>query len=78
MDTILFNGRIATLDPALPSATAVAIDNGAFVAVDDDQAIMAQRDAKTTVIDCKGRTIITGLNDSHTHLIRGGRRDRFP
>jgi len=72
MDTILFNGRVATLDPAIPSATALAIDDGAFVAVGDDRTVMARRGAKTTVIDCNKRTIIPGLINSHTHLIRGG------
>src|SRR6266568_1176630 len=32
-DTILFNGRITTLDPSNPTATAVAIDKGLLVAV---------------------------------------------
>ena len=36
IDTILFNGRITTLDPAHPSATAVAINKGLFSAVGDD------------------------------------------
>jgi len=71
-DVILFNGRIATLDPANPSATAVAIKNGLFTAVSNDRAIMARRELKTVAIDLKGRTVIPGLNDSHTHLIRGG------
>ena len=33
---------------------------------------MQLRGPKTTVIDASGRTIIPGLNDSHTHVIRGG------
>jgi len=72
MDTILFNGGIATLDPAKPAATAVAIDNGLFAAVGNDREMMTLREAKTSVIDLKGRTVVPGLNDSHTHLIRGG------
>jgi len=32
-DTILFNGRITTLEPSNPTATAVAIDKGLLVAV---------------------------------------------
>src|SRR5262252_3636100 len=72
MDIILFNGRITTPDSANTSATAVAIDNGLFAAVGTDREIMARRDAKTSVIDLNGRTVIPGLNDSHTHLIRGG------
>ena len=40
--TILMNGKIATLDPAKPRATAVAIKDGVFEAVGDD----AIRDAE--------------------------------
>ena len=71
-DTVLFNGRITTLDPAHPSATAVAIDNGLFAAVGDEREIMARRKPNTVTIDLNGRTVIPGLNDSHTHVIRGG------
>jgi predicted amidohydrolase YtcJ len=71
-DTLLFNGRITTLDPAKPSATAVAIENGLFTTVGSDQEVMARAGPKTAVIDLKGRTVIPGLNDSHTHVIRGG------
>ena len=71
-DTILFNGRISTLDPAHPAAAAVAIKDGLISAVGNDRAIMAARAPKTRLIDLRGRTVIPGLNDSHTHLIRGG------
>src|SRR6266403_328084 len=71
-DTILFNGRMTTLDPTRPSASALAIDNGLFEAVGDDSEIMRLRGPKTTVVDLNRRTVIPGLNDSHTHLIRGG------
>jgi Amidohydrolase family len=72
VDSILFNGRVTTLDPAKPSASAVAIDSGVFVAVGSYREIMALRGAKTKVLDLRGRPVIPGLNDSHTHLIRGG------
>jgi predicted amidohydrolase YtcJ len=71
-DTILFNGRIATLDPARPSATAMAIRDGLFEAVGTDVDIMMRRAPDTVVIDLNGRTVIPGLIDSHTHVIRGG------
>ena len=71
-DTILFNGRISTLDPARPAASAAAIKEGFFSAVGSDRDIMAMRDPETRVIDLRGRTAVPGLNDSHTHLIRGG------
>src|SRR5262252_5951973 len=72
MDIILFNGRIATLDPAKPATTAAAVEDGIFEAVGSDREIMARREPRTAVIDLNGRTVIPGLNDSHTHLIRGG------
>src|SRR4051812_18752445 len=71
-ELILYNGRITTLDPSNPSATAVLIENGVFTAVGSDQEIMARRQTSTDVIDLNRRTVIPGLNDSHTHLIRGG------
>ena len=42
-ELILANGRITTLDAAKPSATAVAIKDGRFLAVGSDQDVMAFR-----------------------------------
>jgi hypothetical protein len=70
--TILMNGKFATLDPARPRATAVAIRDGVFQAVGNDEEIMRLADADTKVINLEKRTVIPGLNDSHTHVIRGG------
>ncbi|SDH57161.1 hypothetical protein SAMN05216603_110139 [Pseudomonas benzenivorans] len=71
-DLILFNGRLHTVDRANPSATAVAIKDGRFVAVGSDAEAMALRGSATRVIDLQRRTVVPGLNDSHLHLIRGG------
>jgi predicted amidohydrolase YtcJ len=71
-DLILTNGRFHTLDPANPTASAVAIADGKFLEVGTEEDVMRLRNGKTQVIDLNGRTIIPGLNDSHTHLIRGG------
>lgn len=70
--TILMNGKFATLDPARPRATAVAVRGGVFEAVGGDDEIMRLADSDTKVIDLEKRTVIPGLNDSHTHVIRGG------
>ncbi|MDY6949064.1 MAG: amidohydrolase, partial [Pseudomonadota bacterium] len=72
MDLILHNGKLSTLDAGTRNATAVAIDDGAIVAVGSDVEILALADGATRVIDLRGRRVIPGLNDSHTHLIRGG------
>jgi predicted amidohydrolase YtcJ len=71
-DLILFNGRLHTVDRENPTATAVAIKDGKFIAVGSDAEAMALRGSATQVVDLQKRTVIPGLNDSHLHLIRGG------
>jgi predicted amidohydrolase YtcJ len=71
-DLVVRNARIHTADPANPSASAVAIRDGVFVAVGDDAAVAAHIGARTRIVDALGRRVIPGLNDSHTHVIRGG------
>ena len=71
-DLILFNGKLTTLDPANPNATAVAISDGVFTAVSTDAEVMKLKGSETKVVDLKGKRLIPGLNDSHLHLIRGG------
>jgi predicted amidohydrolase YtcJ len=71
-DLILFNGRITTMNESQPSATAVAIREGRFVATGSDRDIMRWRSSSTQMVDLNKQTVIPGLNDSHTHLIRGG------
>src|SRR3954465_5135557 len=69
-DLILHNGKITTLDPKYPNAQNVAIKDGRIVGVDDAESY--ERGPNTRLIDLKGRRVIPGLNDSHTHVIRGG------
>ncbi|MGA7749457.1 MAG: amidohydrolase, partial [Gallionella sp.] len=71
-DLILLNGRFTTLDKTNPSPQAVAIEDGIFSAVGSSATILALVGQNTKVIDLKGRRVIPGLIDSHTHLIRGG------
>lgn len=71
-DVILVNALFTTLDKSNPAPEAVAIENGVFSAVGDAATILALRGPHTQVIDLKGRRVIPGLIDSHTHLIRGG------
>jgi predicted amidohydrolase YtcJ len=71
-EMVVINGRITTLDPARPSASAAAMAGGRFVAVGDDDAVLRHRGQDTRIINLGGRTAIPGLNDSHIHVIRGG------
>lgn len=69
---ILHNGHVTTMDEGRAEATAVAIRDGLFVAVGSDSDVFAHRGEDTVVVDLRGRRVIPGLNDSHTHPIRGG------
>lgn len=71
-DLILHNARITTMHGARPSADAVAVQGGRFVAVGSAREVMSRRGAATRVIDAGGRTVIPGLVDSHIHVVRGG------
>lgn len=71
-DTIFTNGRITTLDPQLPEATAVAVKDGRITAIGQDAHVLRERADATRVVDLGKRRVIPGLNDSHIHVIRGG------
>ncbi len=71
-EMILHTARITTLDHSVPEAEALAIRDGVIEALGSTESIMRLADSKTEVIDVGGRRVIPGLNDSHTHLIRGG------
>lgn len=71
-DYILYNGRITTLDPAYPEASNIAIGDGRILGVDDAEEYAGLITDSTKKIDLKGRRVIPGLNDSHSHVIRGG------
>lgn len=71
-DLILYNGKIATQNNQRSFAQAAAVLDGKFLAVGTDREVMAWRGEQTQLINLNKRTAIPGLNDSHTHLIRGG------
>ncbi|MGO4123078.1 amidohydrolase [Inquilinus sp. YAF38] len=71
-DVILHRGLITTLDRARPTASAVAITDGAFSAVGADHDVMPLAGPKTRIVDLKGRRVLPGLIDNHLHIIRGG------
>lgn len=71
-DLILHRGLFTTLARAQPTASAVAIRDGRFLAVGDDKEILALAGPKTRLVDLGGRRVLPGLIDSHLHIIRGG------
>jgi predicted amidohydrolase YtcJ len=71
-DIILVNGRIVTMDPARPQASALAIRQGRVVAVGDVADIRASAGSDIETIDLRGRTATPGLNDAHAHPMSVG------
>ena len=67
IDRILLNGRITTLNPAQPHATALAIHRDRIVAIGDDSAIEALATLRTVIDNLDGKPVIPGLTDAHIH-----------
>ena len=68
-DLLLVNARIITLDPARPRSESVALAGDTVLAVGRYADLKKFRHSRTAVIDCRGHTLIPGLNDAHCHLL---------
>jgi predicted amidohydrolase YtcJ len=71
-DLILLRGLFTTLDRSRPSANAVAIKDGKFLAVGREEDVIPLAGPGTRTIDLRGRRVLPGLIDNHLHIIRGG------
>ena len=70
-DLIIENGNIITMDAKKPKASAVAIAEDRIIAVGDDEAWATARDG-TRYIDLKGKVVLPGFIDCHTHFLQMG------
>jgi len=64
-DLAVTGARIYTVDPAHPTASAIAVKSGKILAIDD---IAKYIGPATRQIDAHGGTIIPGFIDSHGHM----------
>ena len=71
-DTIIVNAVVHTMDPAQPTAEAVAIYANRIVAVGSSKDIRKLAGPNTRTIDAKKRLLLPGFNDAHTHFLSGG------
>jgi predicted amidohydrolase YtcJ len=69
-DTVLFNGKILTVDKEFSVREALAIAHGRVLATGTSSAMKQLADDKVRLIDLGGRTVIPGLTDGHIHGIR--------
>jgi predicted amidohydrolase YtcJ len=71
-DLVLLGGKIVTLDPSRPEATALAARAGSIVAVGSDEQIQALVGPETEVVRLDGMLAVPGLIESHGHLLNLG------
>jgi predicted amidohydrolase YtcJ len=69
-DTVLFNGKILTVDKDFSVHQALAIGHGQVLASGTTAAMKRLAGNKAQLIDLGGRTVIPGLTDGHIHGIR--------
>ena len=67
-DTIYTNARVYTVNFTQPWAEAVAIKDGAFIAVGSAADVAAFAGDGTRTVDLAGKMILPGFYDSHIHL----------
>ena len=75
-DLIVTNARVLTMDEQQPRAEAVAIRDGAIVAVGDRAAVGETRGPATRVIDAGGNSVRAGLHRSAYASVRRRGRTR--
>ncbi|MGH9880943.1 MAG: amidohydrolase, partial [Pyrinomonadaceae bacterium] len=71
-DLIIVNATVQTMDPAQPTAQAVAVLGNRILAVGSDKDINKLAGLGTRVIDAKKQLVLPGFNDSHVHFLSGG------
>ena len=70
-DVIIVNGKIITLDPSQPIATALALQGGRVLAVGAEANVAAHRGPDTKIIDAKRNTVLPGFSENHMHIFTG-------
>ena len=66
-DFIVRNAKVATVDAKFSLAQAVAVRGDKILAVGSNADIAKLAGPSTRTVDAKGRLVIPGLMDSHTH-----------
>lgn len=76
-DTVYFNGKIYTVNDSQPWVEAVAIDDGKFVFVGNDDEVKTFIGPDTEVVDLGHKMVMPGLHDAHQHLLKAENRQIY-
>lgn len=71
-DTVFYNGKIYTVDQAVPEAQAIAIRQGKIIGVGASQAMLAMAGEQTQLVDLQGKRVLPSFGDAHVHPVYGG------
>jgi len=71
-DLVLLTGKIFTLNDANPLVESLAVKDGLILALGKSEDIKKFIGPRTQVLDVKGKLVIPGLIDAHTHFASGG------
>src|SRR5690606_25878805 len=67
-DVVYINGNILTVNANNERAEAMAILKGRILAVGTNQSIRKHQGKRTKIVDLKGKTLIPGFIDGHSHF----------
>jgi predicted amidohydrolase YtcJ len=70
-DILITNARVLTMDPARPTAEAVALKGNRILRVGTKNEVMGLKAAHTRVIDAGMKTVMPGIIEGHVHLFGG-------
>ena len=76
--TILYNGKVLTVDRQDSVQQAVAIQGNRVLAAGSDSDILPLAGPGTAAMDLRGHTVIPGIVDIHAHLDREGLKSIYP
>jgi predicted amidohydrolase YtcJ len=71
-DKIFTGGPIITIDDKRPSAEAVLVRGGRIAAVGTRAEVESKKNGTAEVVDLKGRTMVPGFFDPHSHVMLVG------
>lgn len=76
-DIVFLNGKVITVDANNSIAEAVAVKNGFIVKIGSNSVVQEFVQNGAEVIDLKGKNMLPGFIDSHTHLLNSAMSLRF-
>ncbi len=66
--TIFYNAQIITMDPALPRAQALLVEDGRIIRVGTNEELLIHRDPAAQLRDIQGHALLPGFVDAHSHF----------